>query len=310
MNTSCQLIAILGLAALVAATLFDCQPVPVANVTLGSLDSASRGVQSATAVTVTVTMRTTVSISVPSIPITSVSETGPNVPGSYMTIAITNTYGKYLSISLALDAGGPSPVGNPSATTLPNNAFTQFSFPTGWAGRISVGPNLNPYGSKIEGSYTGPPDIDVSYVDGYSVPITCSSEGLAIAGCNIDLFKQPDSQCEHQVDGPVCLNPARNFPDGPASPFFAACAGAAYTYPNDNEANVSNLQSNLISCCVGTSCKAPLRQNKRENPPHRKRMRVGNAGSNLPEWSTTSPLLLPSASRLKHRHPRRYPSRV
>jgi len=54
-----------------------------------------------------------------------------------------------------------------------------------------VGPNLNPDGSKIKSSYTGPPDIDISYIDSYSVPITCSSEGTAVSGYNIDLFKQP-----------------------------------------------------------------------------------------------------------------------
>jgi hypothetical protein len=120
--------------------------------------------------------------------------------------------------------------------------------------------NLNPNGSLIESSFTGPPDIDVSYVDGYSVPITCSSQGTAVTGCNIDLFKE--ATCEDEVDGPVCLNLARFTPDGPPTNFFATCAGAAYTFPNDNAANKGNLGSNLISCCIGTSCEAPLRQQK------------------------------------------------
>jgi len=180
--------------------------------------------------------------------------------GSDMTIAITNVYGSQLSLYFGGNAGGPSPIGNPGPTTLANAASTQYSFPTGWAGRIVVGPNLNPYSSKIEGSYTGPPDIDISYVDGYSVPITCSSGGIAVSGCNIDLFKQQGITCSTQVDGPVCLNSAQNVPMGPAPPFFAACAGAAYTYPKDDGANVSNLGSNLVSCCIGTSCEAPSRQ--------------------------------------------------
>jgi hypothetical protein len=95
-------------------------------------------------------------------------------------------------------------------------------------------------GSKIEGSITGPPDIDVSYVDSYSVPITCFSKGMAVCGCNIDLCKQPGITCDSQVDGPVCLNFAQNIPGGPAPPFSAACAGAAYAYPNDNGANASS----------------------------------------------------------------------
>ena len=286
MKTSYQ-IAVLMLAALVAATPLDCPPAPAVTVTLGSAYSASSATsitstfeaENTAATTVTVNISTTVSISaLRTAQITSSPEAGSTTTtdgsGSYMTVAITNAYGNSLSLSFASNAGSPSPVGNPSATTLPDNAFTQYAFPTGWAGRIYVGPNLNPDGSKIEGSYTGPPDIDVSYVDGYSVPITCSSQGTAVSGCNIDLFKQPGILCNNQVDGPVCLNSAQNIANGPAPPLFAACAGAAYTYPNDNDANVSNLKSALVSCCIGTSCNAPPRQPKQNSIPHSKRMRL------------------------------------
>ena len=93
----------------------------------------------------------------------------------------------------------------------------------------------------------GAPNIDISSIDGYSVPITCSSEGNVVSGCNIDLFKQ--------VDGPVCLKPAYDIANRPVPPFFAAYAGAAYTYLTDNDASASNLKSDLITCCVGTSCR-------------------------------------------------------
>ncbi|KAF8847360.1 hypothetical protein BDZ45DRAFT_607608 [Acephala macrosclerotiorum] len=182
-----------------------------------------------------------------------------------MTIAITNSYGAQVSLSFGLNAGFPSPLGDPQPTKLPDSSSTQYLYPTGWAGRVNIGPNLSPYGSKIEGSFIVPknatvaiPDIDVSYVDGYSVPITCSTQGIAITGCNIDLFKE--AKCSNQTDGPVCLNPAVNLDDGPPPSFFAPCAGAAYTFPKDNEANVNNFGSNSISCCIGTSCEAPPRQ--------------------------------------------------
>ena len=187
---------------------------------------------------------------------------------SHMTIAVTNRLGKDVSLSFGSNAGGPTPVGNPSPTALLDNGFTQYAFPTGWAGRICVGPNFNPNGSKIEGSYTGPPDIDVSYVDGFSVPITCSSEDTPVTGCNIDLFKQPGISCYKQVEGPVCLNPAKDIALGPAPLFFAACKGAAYTYPTDDAANVSNLKSTLVSCCIGTSCVAPMRQPGQKSAIH------------------------------------------
>ena len=301
MRTSYQVIAILILAALVAATPSQC-PSARATVTVTIKKTASLSISKTTsspssaldtrsaAVPVTITFKETVLVlslkkirttsaivtgsnTIPSVtvaightitaPTTIAPEIGRTVTdgGEHMTIAITNAFGKQLSLSFASNAGGPSPVGNPSATTLSCNALTQYAFPTGWAGRVYVGPNLNPNGSKIEGSYTGPPDIDVSYVDGYSVPITCSSGRIVVSGCNIDLFEQPGIPCNNLVDGPVCLNTAHNIAGGPAPPFFAACAGAAYTYPDDNDANASNLE-NLISCCIGTSCKAPSRQSK------------------------------------------------
>jgi hypothetical protein len=95
---------------------------------------------------------------------------------------------------------------------------------------IVVGPKINVDASKIEASKGNETFVDVSYVDGFTIPVTCSSEGVVITGCNIDLFKQPGIMCHDKIDGPLCLNPARWTPDGPALPFFAACAGAAYTY--------------------------------------------------------------------------------
>jgi len=179
MKKSSQIIAV-GLAALVAASPFNCPPAATVTVTSGNGDSGP---------------------ALNAVPVTSApgsrSTKTTDSSGDYMTISITNIYGTQMSLSFALNAGGPSPVGNPSATVLPNASLTQYVFPTGWAGRIYIGPNTNPLGSKIEGSITGPPDIDVSYVDGYSVPITCSSEGVAVSGCNIDLFKQPGIICDN-----------------------------------------------------------------------------------------------------------------
>ena len=276
-------IAVLALAALVAASPFNCPPAATVTVTLG--DGHSTPASS-------------------SAPVTSaphpVSTTGTDGSADYMTISITNVYGSQLSLSFLSNAGAPAPVGNPSATVLPDKSPTQYAFPTGWAGRIYVGSNTDYRSSKIEGSLTGPPDIDVSYVDGYSVPITCSSEGIAVSGCNIDLFKQPGITCNNQVDGPVCLNPAQNIADGPAPPFFKACAGAAYTYPNDNTANVSNLKSNLVSCCIGTSCQAPSRQLlKRGNPMD---IQVRNDETRAGKTHGSSPLTFPLAHQLGHHH--------
>lgn len=236
-------ITVFSLTTLVAASPFGCPPAPAT--TAGSGKEYSSTDPNDFPVTSTQGSRST---------------TTTDDSGSHMTISITNAYGTQVSVSFASNAGAPAPVGNSSATVIPNASPTQYMFPSGWAGRIYVGPNTNPMGSKIEGSFIDPPDIDVSYVDGYSVPITYSSDDVAVSGCNIDLFRQPGITCGNQVDGPICLNSAQNVASGPAPPFFAACAGAAHTYPNNNNANAGDLGSNLISCCIGTSCKTPSKQ--------------------------------------------------
>ena len=75
---------------------------------------------------------------------------------NYIIITITNIYGNYLSLLFSLNINSLFLVGNSSLTKLADNAFTQYTFPTGWAERVYVGPNLNPDGSKIEGSFTNP----------------------------------------------------------------------------------------------------------------------------------------------------------
>ena len=50
---------------------------------------------------------------------------------NYMTVAVTNQLGNNVSLSFGSNAGGPSPVGNPSPAALRDNGFTQYAFPTG-----------------------------------------------------------------------------------------------------------------------------------------------------------------------------------
>ena len=73
---------------------------------------------------------------------------------NYIIITVTNIYSNYLSLLFSLNINNLFLVGNSSLTKLADNAFTQYTFPTGWAERVYVGPKLNPDGSKIEGSFT------------------------------------------------------------------------------------------------------------------------------------------------------------
>ncbi len=112
MKILCQ-ITILILAALIAATSFNC---PLA-------------------ATVTVTLRKENFISTSKIvSVTSASDvkstTNTDSSYSHMTISLTNVYETQLSLSFASNAGGPSPIDNPFAIILSNASSTQYTFPT------------------------------------------------------------------------------------------------------------------------------------------------------------------------------------
>ena len=163
MNTSYQVIAILILAALIAATPSP-YPSALATVIVTIRKTASILVKTTpatasapdikiAAVPVTITFKETVLVlhlkksgttsaivtgsnTIPPVPFamehtiaaptTKVPKTSRTVTdgGEHMTIAITNVFSKPLSPSFASNAGGPSPVGNPTATTLSHDALT------------------------------------------------------------------------------------------------------------------------------------------------------------------------------------------
>ena len=176
-----------------------------------------------------------------------------------MTIFITNSYTANLSLSLGSNVETSFAINNSSATLFLEASRTQYTFSTRWVERIYVGLNINLYGSKIKGNFTGLSDIDVSYVDGYSVSIICSLDNIPIFDYNINLFDQKGILCVTEVVGPMCLNSSQNILGGPPLFFFAVYVEAVYIYPQDNSANQGNLQSNMISCYIDTSCMAPSR---------------------------------------------------
>ena len=180
-----------------------------------------------------------------------------------MTIAITNYWTAPLSVSYFQNSDSPSAIGAPEPAPL--GTSTQVVFPTNWAGRIVIGKTTDPDASKIEGSTTVWNDVDVSYVDGFSVPIVCSNSTAPVTGCNINLW-DVSGPCNNTVgNDTVCLNPMQGVPDGPADPWFLPCQGVAYTFPNDNVANDGNTDTPDVSCCIGTGdmgCSAPDMQGK------------------------------------------------
>ncbi len=290
MKKFCQ-IAVSTLATLIAASPFNCPSIATVTVTYESEFSTSAS--------------SSVSVTSASY---SVSTAIIDDSGDYMTISITNVYGTQLSLFFASNADDSVSIENSLIIILFDISSTQYTFPTEWAERIYVELNINSMNNKIEDSLTDSSNIDVSYVDDYSVLITCFFENTAIFDCNIDLFKQSDITCNNQVDDSVCLNFAQNIVNESASPFFTACAEAVYTYSKDDKINVSNLKSNLISCCIDMSCKAFSRQlHKRENSTREQSLQIRNAESELEKICVFSSSLHSFARKLwHHQHSSRF----
>lgn len=182
--------------------------------------------------------------------------------------AMSISYGSATYVSGTQTVIAPPPVGNPPAGVFATS--TVLVMPSGWAGRMTLGKAGSPLdyrGSKIEANYgfngADPAiDVDVSYVDGYSLPIVCSCDGVAVTGCSKPLFHIGNT-CANLVgteDAPVCVNDPRNA-HGPATAFFAPCSGSAYTFDYDDGANSQGAcESKIVNCCIGNTCSSPARQ--------------------------------------------------
>lgn len=175
----------------------------------------------------------------------------------HMTLSVINKYGPGLSMAITSNVGTPTAISDPKPAALGKSA--KFLFPIGWGGLLDIAPILDKSASKIEMSFDNGVFADVSYVDGYTVPITCSCEGEVIAGCNVELFNAT-GPCPDEGPGPICYNPSAFLDHGPTHPFFSPCEWASYTYPKDDLGTHGCEKSNLLTCCVGTKCDPNPRQ--------------------------------------------------
>ncbi|KUI70396.1 hypothetical protein VM1G_06422 [Cytospora mali] len=187
---------------------------------------------------------------------------------SHLTITVVNKMSEAVSTSYVANGGAPAVLaGNTGAGTMAASATASIVAPSGWAGNIAVGLAKYPMNgdvSLLEGSLmdqgNGYPvvDMDVSYVNGFSVPITCScnDDNKVLSGCNLDLWKMGSCSGSSGTDDGqgACANPLR--PDNSASltatSFFLPCQGAAFTWPRDDANSNEGCQSGQVTCCVGT----------------------------------------------------------
>lgn len=183
----------------------------------------------------------------------------PDGGSGAITVNIENRMGRPLSMLYVSNSGAPCALGDPaSRTTLGTSEPTAVTFPQNWAGQITLGDDYQSCGSKLEGSNT-PPEIgfiDVSYVDGYSVPIVCScgdKPDTPVSGCNVELDIEANCPAENKV-GKACTNPSITNQWGPTPAFFKKCEAAAYTFSKDDAATCGCPNSRVFDCCVGTAC--------------------------------------------------------
>ncbi len=107
----------------------------------------------------------------------------------YITISIINVYETQLFLFFASNASDLVSIENSLTIILLNISPTWYTFLIEWAKRIYIELNINFLNNKIEDNFINLFDIDVSYVNNYSMLIICFFESITIFDCNIDLFK-------------------------------------------------------------------------------------------------------------------------
>ncbi|KAJ0103844.1 hypothetical protein J7T55_002176 [Diaporthe amygdali] len=181
------------------------------------------------------------------------------------TFTVINKHTANISTSHQCGAGAPTAVsGFVGEGTMAPNASSAFAVPWNWTGNVAVidaAYSLTGDVSLIEANYVqtwtsqvAVVDVDISYVNGFTLPIICSCDGKVVTGCIKDLFALGD--CPKMDDQNACINPERgDNVTNTAATFFQPCQGEAYTFPNDHGANsYGECQSGSVTCCVGMAC--------------------------------------------------------
>ncbi|KAK3354001.1 hypothetical protein B0T25DRAFT_569175 [Lasiosphaeria hispida] len=191
-------------------------------------------------------------------------------PPATMTMSIINSAGVVLTTTHGYNSGAVPVVGNSAPGTIAVGATAVAAMQTGWAGNVAFNdarwPILGDVESLIEGSFvtwpgtvnenTGVISLDVSYVSGFSMPISCfcgSQTGKYLSGCDKNLWALNPCPDDQNNAAGSCRNPRRYQADVlSALPFFSACAGLAYTYPVDEGADSANecQEPGVITCVV------------------------------------------------------------
>jgi len=198
-------------------------------------------------------------------PILTIATTAIAKPPGSITVKLVNKAGVDLSSSVQHNVGAsPFATGDPANGVFPKGATATMVAPTGWAGQIAFNQakrSIKADEGVVEGSFVVQAntvdyallDIDVSFVNGYTMPIMCycgGSDGAVLSGCNKNLWNLGTCPDDLYNGAGSCKNPRRDQPKNSMSiPFLQPCAGLAYTYVEDHAANSNGeCQSGTVTC--------------------------------------------------------------
>ncbi|KAI1762946.1 hypothetical protein GGR53DRAFT_393703 [Hypoxylon sp. FL1150] len=200
--------------------------------------------------------------------------TGSAPQDGNFVVTVINSHTAGISTMHQQDVNGSTAIrqNNEGNIVKPSETFT-FAVPTGWSGRLAMWEegfssdssrgSVQDRASLFEGSFiqqdgtdSAVAFMDVSYVDGFTVPMVCECNGQVAFGCNLDLHEI--CPAEFQLNPKTCKNPYRD--DGlkvpPTTNIFGECSKIAYTFSTDDLAThmgVLGCDRNVL-CCVGTAC--------------------------------------------------------
>ncbi|KAK3998162.1 hypothetical protein QBC44DRAFT_363689 [Cladorrhinum sp. PSN332] len=190
-----------------------------------------------------------------------VEEHGPNYSGALAPTPVAPPADARTTPKAPMNPGVSTPIGGqPGPGIMKKGATASILAPTGWSGRVSFNEadkRIQGDESLIEAGYTVQTKpwpygvVDVSYVDGYTLPIICKcrSTGAFTGGCIDPKLWQQSLPCPNDNGQGACKNPHRGIDATEAHPWFAPCAGRAYTFDADNTATHNGIcQSGTVDC--------------------------------------------------------------
>ncbi|KAI5865140.1 hypothetical protein GGS23DRAFT_594689 [Durotheca rogersii] len=194
-----------------------------------------------------------------------------DVRGNFV-VTVVNSHTAPVVTRFGQAVGALAPIQNKScnATVLTRGETASFAVPTGWSGRLAMWEdgysNILDRASLFEGTFGYDPGngavmaMDISYVDGFTVPITCGCNGTTVLGCNLNLLDNCPKQ--YLLNNKTCANPLRDSPSSGTGNIFGDCQNLAYTYSYDDAATFMGIPGcpRNVQCCVGVACKANPKQ--------------------------------------------------